>query len=199
LARLLLQLSHSTEQLQAVYHGQVRGRILWNATYKARYSEEFNPTTYVCAQVRHRFDTPENQLLKYLLVHIENCLKAIPDEIRCGICYLPEGETRLQEDTAERLETLATVINRLKRSIRLREIDTPEVISERHLLRAAVSRTEEYSTAAGLYHRYQHMVLQPSWESLAATARRVLPLPATLTSASRRWILLAADLTRHAS
>jgi hypothetical protein len=199
LGRLLLQLSHHTEQRQEVYHGQVRGRILWNATYKARYSEEYNPATYVCAQVQHRFDTPENQLLKYLLEHIEDCLKAVPAEIRCGVCYLPEGEARLLQDTTQRLETLETAINRLKRSVRLREVTTPETISERHLLRAATARTEEYGAAAGLYGRYQRMVLQPSWEWLAEAARRVLPLPDRLTPASQRWVYLAADLMRFSA
>ncbi len=134
LARLLLQLSHSTEQHPVEYHAQVHGRILWSATYKARYSEEYNPTIYVCAQVRQRYDNPENQLLKYLLDRIELGLKAIPPVIRCGICYLPQGESRLSQDISHRLEALETTIHRLKRSARLREITTPAEINERHLL-----------------------------------------------------------------
>jgi len=194
LARLLLQLSHSTEQHPVQYHTQVRGRILWSDTYKARFTEEFNPTVFVCSQVRQRYDNPENQLLKYLLEHIESELKTIPQALRAGICYLPQGESRLTQDTACRLEALETTIHRLKRSARLREISLPVEISERHLLRAETSRTEEYNNAAELYDQYKRAVLQPSWQNLAAIARRILPLPAVFTSLTRPWIDLAADL-----
>jgi hypothetical protein len=194
LARLLLQLSHSTEQHPVEYHAQVRGRVLWNATYKARFSEEYNPSIYVCAEVRQRYDNPENQLLKYLLERIECELKDIPPAIRNGRCYLPYGETRLPQDTAHRLEALETAIHRLKRSARLREITTPIEINERHLLRAETSRTEEYTIAAELYFHYKGTVLRPSWSRLAAIARRILPLPAVLNETTRPWVDLAADL-----
>lgn len=196
LARLLLQLSHSTEQHPVQYHAQVRGRILWDATYKARFSEEFNPTVYICSQVRQRYDNPENQLLKYLLESIEAGLKNIPLAIRRGKCYLPQGESRLPEETTRRLEALETTIHRLKRNARLREITTPSEINERHLLRAGTCRTEEYSVAAELYFQYKRTVLRPSWHSLAATARRILPLPDELNETTRSWIDLAADLLR---
>lgn len=198
LARLLLQLSHSTEQHPVQYHAQVRGRILWNATYKARFAEEYNPTIYVCAQVRQRYDNPENQLLKYLLEQIETGLKSIPSFIHTGTCYLPDGEQRLPQSIARRLEALETTIHRLKRSARLREIETPHEINERHLLRAQTSRTEEYNDAAELYFLYKRLALQPSWQSLAVTARRILPLPAVLDPATRPWIDLAANLWKYA-
>jgi hypothetical protein len=194
LARLLMQLSHSTEQRPVEYRAQVRGRVLWNATYKARFSEEYNPTIYVCAQVRQRYDNPENQLLKYLLERIEKEIKDVPPAIRGGRCYLPQGESRLPQDTSHRLEALETAIHRLKRSARLREISTPLEISERHLLRAETARTEEYNTAAELYFHYKSTVLRPSWSRLATLARRILPLPAVLDETTRPWIDLVADL-----
>ncbi len=197
LARLLYQLSHSTEQHPVEYHAQVRGRILWNATYKARFSEEYNPSIYVCSQVRQRYDNPENQLLKYLLEHIEAGLKTIPAFIHKGTCYLPQGENRLPQSIARRLEALETTIHRLKRSARLREISAPHEISERHLLRAQTSRTEEYNDAAELFFMYKRTVLQPSWQSLASTARRILPLPAVLDQVSQPWIDLAANLWKY--
>jgi len=194
LGRLLLQLSHNTVQKQEIFHGQVRGRINWSATYKARYSEEFNPSLYVCAQVQHLYDTPENQLVKYLVEHIEAALKAIPAEMRCGICYLPEGRIASYEDIARRIETLETTIHRLKRSVRLRSIQAPNQIGERHLMRAETARVEEYADAARLYRHYQRLVLQPNWRSLAEVTQHGLPLPGKLNEDSRRWVHLAADL-----
>jgi hypothetical protein len=198
LGRLLLQLSHSTVQKQETLHGQVRGRIQWNATYKARYSQEYNPTLYVCAQVQHLYDTPENQLVKYLLEHSEQAIKAIPDALRAGMCYLPAKGLAVYEDIAKRLEMLETALHRLKRSARLRGISAPLEISERHLLRAETSRVEEYAVAAELYRRYRSLVLQASWESLAKVARHALPLPGVLTPATRPWVHLAADVYKLA-
>ena len=197
LPRLLQQLSHSTDQHPVQYHAQVRGRILWNATYKARLSEEYDPAKFVCAEVRQRYDNPENQLLKYLLEQIEKEIKAIPQTIRDGRCILPQGEERLPEDASRRLEALETAILRLKRNVRLREITSPDEINERHKLRAGTSRTEEYSNAVELYYQYERMVLRPSWHSLAAAARHILPLPARLDETTRSWVDLAADLRNY--
>lgn len=42
LERLLYQLDHVTERRRVEYQGQVRGRVVWPATYKARYAEHFD-------------------------------------------------------------------------------------------------------------------------------------------------------------
>ena len=81
LTRLLHQLNRSSEQRQQLYHGQVRGRVQWDATYKARYLGDFDRTIFVCREVHHRYDTPENQLLKYMIEEIEKCIQAIPPMI----------------------------------------------------------------------------------------------------------------------
>lgn len=197
--RLLQQLSHSTEQVQNVLHGQIRGRVLWGATYKARLTEEYNPSIYVCGEVRHRFNNPENQLLRYLVEHIAECLKTIPPAIRQGVCVLPElsyEDLPLEAVITLRLEALETAINRLLGSVHLREVDTPPEITEFHLLRAATSRLQEYHEAARLYRRYKAYVIERRWESLAAAAQRNLPLPIRLDMPARRWISLAAALYR---
>ena len=197
--RLLHQLSHSTEQVQSMLYGQVRGRVLWGATYKARFTEEYNPSIYVCGEVRHRFNNPENQLLRYLVEHIAECLKTIPPAIRQGVCVLPElsyEDLPLEAVTTLRLEALETAINRLLGSVHLREVDTPPEITEFHLLRAATSRLQEYHEAARLFRRYNAYVLERRWESLAAAAQRNLPLPARLDEPAKRWVSLAAALYR---
>jgi len=197
--RLLQQLSHSTEQVQNVLHGQIRGQVLWGATYKARLTEEYNPSIYLCGEVRHRFNNPENQLLRYLVEHIAECLKAIPPAIRQGVCVLPEmsyEDLPVEAVTTLRLEALETALNRLLGSVHLREVDTPAEITEFHLLRAATSRLEEYHEAERLYRRYKAYVIERRWESLAAAAQRNLPLPSRLDEPARRWVGLAAALYR---
>lgn len=197
--RLLQQLSHSTEQVQNVLHGQIRGRVLWGATYKARFTEEYNPSIYVCGEVRHRFNNPENQLLRYLVEHIADCLKSIPPAIRQGMCVFPElsyEDLSLEAITTLRLEALETAIHRLQGSVHLREVEAPAEITEFHLLRAATSRLEEYHEAERLYRRYSAYVIERRWESLAAAAQRNLPLPARLDEPAKSWVTLAAALYR---
>lgn len=71
LGRLMRQLNHNTRQQPVVYQGRVRGRIMWPATFKAHYGQDYDPSRYVCREVRKQYDTPENQLLKYLIEQLD--------------------------------------------------------------------------------------------------------------------------------
>jgi hypothetical protein len=199
LGRLLQQLSRTTLQLQAEYHGQVRGRVLWEATHKARYTESYDPNLFVCREVHQRYDTPENQLLKYMLLVIDECLKAVPPEIRQGNCYLPQrkpGGFTAGLETINRLGSMEATIHRLQRSVRLIEIEAPSAINEYHLLRARTSRLEEYAEVAFLYDQYKRLVLQRSWNTLVESGHRVLPLPDSPNGQGERWVGLAATILR---
>lgn len=196
LQKLLQQLSRSTTQQPRELRGQVRGRVLWAATYKARYSGDYDPDLFVCGEVRHRYDTPENQLLKYMMEQIMLCSKAVPPAIRQGMCYLPASETRASLFTGARLAQMETTMHLLWRNVRLHEITVPQQVTEFHLLRAETSRLEEYGLVARLFHRYRAVVLEPSWEELARVGRRVVPLPASLGEAEMPWVRLAARLMR---
>lgn len=194
LRRLMQQLNRSTEQQQEELRSQVRGRIIWTATYKARYSQGYDPTRFVCREVHHRYDTYENQLLKYMMVKIGECLKIVPEVIRRGICFLPEAGGRLSIDTATRLGRMEVALSNSWRNIKLREINVPNHITEQHLLHADTSRLEEYSQVARLYRHYQRVVLKPSWQALAGAGKRVLPLPGVASSAGECWIRLGAAI-----
>jgi hypothetical protein len=194
LGRLLLQLIRSTEPRQVEYRGQVRGRILWPATYKLRYCDDYDPTCFVCREVHRRYDTPENQLLKYVMEGIGECLKIVPDVIRHGVCYRPGSPGRWGWSTARRLARMETALNRLWRNVYLREITVPPRITEQHLLRAQTARLEEYHQVAHIYRRYREVVLEPSWEGLVGTGTWVLPLPARTGGPGDRWIRLGAAL-----
>lgn len=195
LSRLLHQLTRSTEQQPVLYEGRVRGRILWPATYKARYNDGFNPNRYVCRQVNQRFDTPENQLLKYLMVQISDNLRLVPETIRRGV-YYQTGPGQPLRSTAEPLGKIETSLNNLWRNVHLAEISTPDYVTEQHLLKAQTVRFEEYAHAAHLYRRYHALVLQPSWQTLQDVGQRVVCLPAQTGEWEDKWITLSATLLR---
>ena len=89
LSRILLHMTRRTEQQRVEQRSRVRGRVAWPATYKARYGEDYDPARFVCFEVRHQFDTPENQLVKHLVTQIEHCLQAMPPILRTGVCTSP--------------------------------------------------------------------------------------------------------------
>ena len=93
LNRILLHMTRRTEQLRVEQRSRVRGRVAWPATYKARYGEDYDPTRFVCFEVRHQFDTPENQLVKHVVTLIEHYQQAVPSVLRTGVCYFPAGVT----------------------------------------------------------------------------------------------------------
>jgi hypothetical protein len=196
LRRLLQQLTRRTERQQAVYQGQVRGRIHWDATYKARYGQDYDPTRYVCHEVRRQYDTPENQLVKYMVEQIGTCLRMIPEGLREGTCYYPAttGQPRDRLPTAARIQDLQDALTRSRAKVRLRDISLPPSIDESYLVRAETSRTEEYAEVAYLYRRYQQVVLSLSWHSMVAIGKRVLPLPSAVGAEEDAWIRLGAAI-----
>lgn len=189
LGRLVQQLSRRTEQQQVEYHAQVRGRVKWPATLKARYSEGVDPTRFVCSEVHHRFDTPENQLLKWLILRFSESLRSVPPVIRQGFCLQP-GQPPIP--TSVRLGKMEVALANARRSARLNEVSVPDRITEQHSRRAESAAFEDYAQVARLASKYKAQVLSPTWESLRAAGRRSLPLPARLEPAAEPWIRLAA-------
>ncbi|HEY4720399.1 MAG TPA: DUF2357 domain-containing protein, partial [Anaerolineae bacterium] len=168
LDRLLQQLSHNTQQWPVQQRERVRGRIMWPATYKARFAQDYDPTRFVCREVRHAYDTPENQLLKYMLHAIDLCLDAVPLSLLRGACYFPDQSNRPPLGLEVWVEQLKTILIRSRRHTRLREVSLPLKIDEVHLLRARMSRVEEYASVARLYENYQAIVLAAGWDGVAA-------------------------------
>lgn len=181
LRRILEQLNRRTERRQIQYRGQVRGRVVWPATYKARTSEGYDPSLFVCQEVQRQYDTLENQLLKYVVTQIDECLKVIPEVIRSGYCYnVVTNNTTLTE---QRLACIESSLAILRRNVRLREIHLPKYITEEHLLSARTSRQEEYALVADFYCHYRDTVLshtldsKKAWKHLSIAGQRVVPLP----------------------
>jgi hypothetical protein len=196
LPRLLQRLRRRTEQHRVTYQGQVRGRVDWSHTLKDQHSQDCNPNRYVCREVRHQHDTPENQLLKFTVVKIYECLRLVPPILRHGRCYSPAKKQppTVQWTTAERLEDIESALVRTHAINRLRNITLPLTISEAHVIQAHRSRTGEYAAAAALYDCYHRIVVDHSWPALVAVGQRVLPLPGTAGSESEPWIQLGASV-----
>ncbi len=196
LERLLRQLTRVTEQQQVEYRGRVRGRILWSATFKARYLQDYAPSLYVCREVQREYDTPENQLLKYLVEGLGHCLEAVPATLRTGFSYFPAQQGAPPRSIGERLSRMETAFNSLRHNARLREVTLPNRIEESHLLRAETSRTEEYGEVVRLYRRYRAIVESPRWEGFAQAGRHLLLLPAQADPAGEPWLRIGAALLR---
>ncbi len=197
LDRLLQQLSHHTQQVPVQQRERVRGRINWPATYKARFEQSYDPARFVCHEVRHQYDTPENQLLRYVLDRLERSLDEVPERLRNGACYFPADLDRPPVRVAVWLEQIHTTLLQLRRNIRLRGVSLPPVVDESHLLRANLSRVEEYSSVARLYERQQTITLAPSVDVLIPFGRRVLIAPDRLDDEGEAWLRFGAALYRQ--
>ncbi len=194
LGRIVQQLSRYTEQKEVAYSGQVRGRVLWSSTLKARTSGDINPYRFVCREVLRRYDTPENQLVKYTIEAIYQTLHAIPEIVRTGACYFPAGDLLLPTLTATRLRRMETTMNSLRYHVRLRDITLPPRIEAEHLHAAANNRMEEYNELVRVYKLYHTLCLQPQWASFVQVGRASLPLPGAGDGEGEKWVQVAAAI-----
>lgn len=194
LGRIVQQLSRTTEQKRVEYVGQVRGRILWPDTLKARAGGDFNPQRFVCRELLRRYDTPENQLVKYMIERIYEALHAVPLWVRSGICYFPAGGVGVPTLTAPRLRRMETALNHLRYHVRLREIPIPAKIGAEHLSAAANTRMEEYNEVIKAYRHYRDLLLQPEWSAFVRVGKSALLLPGTPVDEGERWMQVAAAI-----
>ncbi|HVQ38235.1 MAG TPA: DUF2357 domain-containing protein, partial [Pyrinomonadaceae bacterium] len=198
LSRLMRQLNHNTKQYPVIYQGRVRGRIMWPATFKSHYGEDYDPSRYVCREVRRQYNTPENQLLKYMIEQFDQCLKLVPDVLRSGACcYQTGGEfRRFAENTAVRLEKMEIAIASFRRHAVFKEVDTVARVTESHLLQAETSRMEEYVATSRFYRRYQEVVGSRNWRGAVEIGKKMLPLPARLDTEGEVWLRFCTSVFR---
>jgi len=197
LERLSQSVCRVNEPLQVEYQGQVRGRVLWPATFKARFRGDFDPSRYVCSQLRREYDTPENQLLKFVVERIFECLRSIPGVIRNGFSCFPVSAGAGLLPAAERIGRMESSVSDFQKHARLRAVTLPAHITESHLLKAEMSPVKDYAEAAFIYQSYARCFLQSDWRHTARIARRVLPLPLDLTEEGETWIEMGAELIRQ--
>jgi hypothetical protein len=195
LERLLRGLASQTRREQRELRGRVRGRVDWAATWKARLADSHDPTRLVCAEVRRHFDTPENQLLRFMVEALWSLVRTIPPVIRQGQCCRPgmagPGSLTLAA-TAPRIGAMEIRLPRQRLHPQLRQIALPDVITPEHLRRAETSKMEEYGQVARLYRRYHRCLILRDWAALAGLGHTLLPLPAHLDGEGEHWLRAAA-------
>jgi hypothetical protein len=196
LPRLLQHLTRRTESTRTVRHGRVRGRVEWPATIKARHSGEYDPTRFVCREVQHQFDTPENQLLVAFVELLDTAYAAIPAWLRDGTLVTgaaPEDATGDRVPaTQRRLAALRVDTQRARRNIYLRQVTPPPVVTDEHRRRARHADLPEYGRALALYAHLESHLLRPDSPAARAYAdgvfRHILPLPAALSPRAESWL-----------
>lgn len=191
LPRLLRQLSRTTERERVVYQGEIHGKVDWPTTYKVRYQTEHNPGLFVCRPPQRRENTPENQLLKFLLVEMERDLKSLSPLILTAERWTANGPAEagwLQQ----RLHLLTHDLKLALANVHLRSVEVPAMITPYHLLKAQTSKTELYSRVAHFYGRYQQLVTQAEWEAIYPIFSHTLLLPDPVSPLGDQCIRLAA-------
>lgn len=198
LGRLLTHLSRNLEKERVTCRERLRGPIDWPATSKARLIRP-DPAQYLCNLRRRELDLPENQLLRFLLVHLTECIARVPEVVRAGCCCLAARDSggphraRLLA-TSPRLAAMEAVLQTCRREALLRHVSLPGEIGEVHLARAESSRLGEYRDLARLFRRFWALTTRPAWADLVGISRRVLPLPARDDAAGNPWLHLGAAL-----
>ncbi len=172
---LLRQLRRTTHRQRVTYQGQVRGRIDWPATSKARLQNEVNPALYVCRPPQRQDNTPENQLVKYLLERLNELVHDLAQELQEAELWTAVSDTHLL--FSKRLAQIAFHLRQTLNHARLRAVETPPVILPTHLIKARASKIELYGHVAHLYAQYESILLHADWADLRKIMGQAILLP----------------------
>lgn len=199
LSRLLQQLNRHTERHLVEYQGRVRGRIAWAATFKARYSQSGDPGRYVSQEVRHQYDTPQNQLLKFLVQRLTLGIHALPAVIRQGGCYiLPEtSENLVCTSIAARVVGMEMALRHFHRHAHLRDVTLLPAIDESHLIRTENLRNPDYADVVRIYRHYHKVLATFSQKSFSESDVRMFLLPNQIDQTGVPWIGLALQILNN--
>ncbi|WP_254837868.1 hypothetical protein [Natronomonas marina] len=144
------RLNRSTYQESELVAGGVDGRIDWGETVEMYSRRGFvDGTKFICNQHRTEYDTPENQVLKRLLLEIhsvfQNELEATTDD--------PESYQWLSE-WLKKPGLLTTLTETLYQNVYLDDVSPSERIPQRILRTVKSSRQSLYRDAASLLEQY---------------------------------------------
>jgi hypothetical protein len=187
---LLRQLRRTTRRERVTYHGAVRGRIDWPATSKARLQNEVNPALYVCRPPQRQDDTPENQLVKFLLERLSELGHDMAQELQQAELWTAVSLTA--SPFHQRLTHIAFYLRQTLNHARLRAVTTPTAISPLHLNKARASKIELYGHVARLYGQYERVIAGGLWPDVYPILRRSLVLPAPASPLGDACLQLAA-------
>lgn len=176
---LLQQLSRSTQRERVTLKGQVRGKVDWTNTYKARLCANANPAVYVCLSSSRIFDRPENQLLKLMLQRIKACVERVPAYIRDWQAW--DGGSDGMEGgpfhIGSYFAALAHHVGVLSAHVSLREVKLPHSVNSPHMIAARAAKNALYGHLASLYELYSATVEVTSGNLWTRVIAQTLPLP----------------------
>ncbi|MBP1987922.1 hypothetical protein [Halolamina salifodinae] len=151
LPKRLRSIRTETENVSKTSRGQVDGRINWNRTIQARYSQNPNDRSlFVCESRSEDYDIDENVVLKRLLALIHETLAD------CAALFEREYDwvTDRWRENLELVDVLRNIVERNVHVTRIREPAEYEP-TDRMLQRAENSRSEIYREAARLLRTYR--------------------------------------------
>lgn len=135
-----------TENVQKTTHGEISGRIDWDATMKTRYSKgPNNQSLFVCSDRHESYDIDENIVLKRLLSVIYTTLGDCEQYLRTE----PEWMTARWEKNLELVNRFRNLFERNVHLVRIRDPKTYEP-TDRMIETAESARNEVYREAASL-------------------------------------------------
>jgi hypothetical protein len=199
LDNLVRELTRSSVRSVVSDQRGLRGRVLWSATIAARADHGDSGPTYVYRETRRQYDTPENQLLRFVVEQLYAGLKLLPPQLRSGQCYSPVGGLAERAPAAARLARIESALRRALSSVGLRATTLPARIEPHHILRAETAHNEGYALASRTYRRYSELVSPVSWRAaLGRIGRRTIILPGDSSPEAAAWFELAAIALRGA-
>ena len=175
LPQLLRQLQRTTSRERVTYQGQIRGRVDWPATYKTRAQNDYNPALFTCRPPQRHNDTPENQLLKFLLVTAVSLLQETTPFLAAER-WSADGAAQ-PDWLTERWRETAFHLRAALAHVRLKYVTAPDHINTRHLLKARTSKTEWYADIADWYDQYEAVVINGRWSHLTPILGHTVLLP----------------------
>ena len=179
---LLHQLSRTTEPRRLVMYNRVRGKVDWSKTYKTRYSQENNPTLFVCSQSWRLFDRLENQLFKYLLHQVQVCLDQASPYLKNWYAWGSKLRSRDNNPLmiGDSFASLAHQVRKLRNHVYLQAIELPPSLRTQHIAAARASKNELYGPVADLGELYRLSVEAPDWFQWNELLGQTLPLPPSM-------------------
>lgn len=199
LPHLVRELRRSSAARVVADQRGVRGRVLWAATVAARAERGDGGPTFAYREVRHQYDTPENQLVRFVVELLHAGLQRLGPAARSALCYRRAAGALERSPAAERLAAVEAALQQARASAGLRSATLPARVEPGHLVRAEMARNEAYAVVGRIYRRYAALAGAESWRAaLAQVARRTLVLPAAEGAEGEPLVELAAIALRGA-
>lgn len=166
------QFSRSTWSQEEIAVGAIRGPINWGKTMSARMAVGDPDYPLFVTRPRQRtFDTPENQLLTFLLRRLRDLLEEVDTS---GPVPVPEADTLRADSLLSYLTWAEQEVRATLSTAQLRSVRVPAEVDARLLENTAASRDELYSGLVQIYDLYVQMGLDEDCPSLQVDAIETL-------------------------